>query len=131
MSMKNTNEQAGSGMRGLMEQQAGELGCSLHKDTSHASVWEGAQFFSARESTPWEITGVFLMPRENNNDSFGIPELGQSFIQAAKKNTNPAWQAATWNQRQALDLKPALSRKADEEGKRKLFVFGKTFFFFF
>lgn len=51
MSMKNTNEQAGSGMRGLMEQQAGELGCSLRKDASHALVREGALFFSAREST--------------------------------------------------------------------------------
>lgn len=63
------------------------------------------------------------MLRENNNN-FRIPELGQSFIHEGEKK-NPAWQAATWNQRQLLDLKPAFARKATEGGKRKFFDFRK------
>lgn len=72
------------------------------------------------------------MPRENNNN-FRIPELGKSFIRGENKTkqNNLARQAATWNQRQVLDLKAALTRKASEGGKRKLFVLGKIIMILF
>jgi len=97
---------------------------------THRTHWHGREHqFSATKSIPWENTGVFFMPREKKNYSLRIPHLGQPFIQVAKKN--PAWQAATCNQRQVPGLGAAPYRRATSEGgKRKLFVLGITCFFF-